>query len=199
MSQARGDAHDDERAGSARGGSLSRGWARRCAYHFGAWLNDEGVEIDERQYTGIRCRIDDYTTEARVIVSMAGMLAEHKYHGGGDRRRFFVNEETISCLEEVRNEWVDDGDDEWGDHFVIARAMLDEDPEITDKEYAKALRRHERQAWLILNEPDVWRAVENLATALLKSGRLTNAEALAVTGWGWRDAAKANTPPAKVP
>jgi hypothetical protein len=70
-------------------------------YYFGAWLNPEGVEIDARQYTGLRFRPWDYTTETRVIVSMAGWLAEHKYHRGG--RRGFVNEDTAYCLEAVRD------------------------------------------------------------------------------------------------
>jgi ATP-dependent Zn protease len=45
------------------------------AYHFGAWLNHEGIEIDERQYAGIRWRTFDYTTEARVTVLMTARRA----------------------------------------------------------------------------------------------------------------------------
>jgi hypothetical protein len=42
------------------------------AYEVGWWINDEGVQIDERQYTGLRHRRFDDTTDSDVIVSLAG-------------------------------------------------------------------------------------------------------------------------------
>jgi hypothetical protein len=54
------------------------------AHWYGWWLNEEGVEIDARWYTGTRSPALLYTTEARVVMLMAGRIAEHKYHGLGN-------------------------------------------------------------------------------------------------------------------
>lgn len=142
-------------------------------YWFGGWLNEDGVEIDARQYTGARWRLLDYTFEANIIMSMAGKLAEAKYLGV---RGVGFGKEALWILETVRNGDEDQGSDE----EQIATLLLQDNLEISDVDYIKAVRRYEIKTRRLLNKPPIWRAVETVAAALLKSGRLTNDEAMAM-------------------
>jgi hypothetical protein len=70
------------------------------AYWYGWWLNEEGVEIDTRWYTGTRSPALLYTTEARVVNLMAGRIAEHKNHGLGNGR--FDDGQALELLDLAR-------------------------------------------------------------------------------------------------
>jgi hypothetical protein len=123
-----------------------------------------------------------YTTEARVVITMAGRIAEHKYHGLGNGG--FDDDEALDLLGVARRiqagEEIIDEDSEWsGDCMDIAVTLLEQTPVINDDEYIRALRTYEKKTWLILNKRAVWRAVKKVADALLVAGRLTDAEARA--------------------
>jgi hypothetical protein len=66
------------------------------AYNVGFWVNDEGVEIDDRQYTGYRLREIDNTTWRRLNVALAGWIGEHLWYGKGNQLR------TTADLEHFR-------------------------------------------------------------------------------------------------
>src|SRR5215471_2087775 len=113
-----------------------------AAYWYGWWLNEEGVEIDARWYTGMRTPALLNTTEACMVVSMAGRIAEHKYHrlGAG---RFDNSGDALELLDVARR--IHRGeemlDEEWeGDPMDIAIVLVREKPAITDNEYIGALR-----------------------------------------------------------
>ena len=156
------------------------------AYWYGWWLNSDGVEIDARWYTGVRTPKLYYSSEARVVQSMAGRIGEHKFHGLGDGR--FDDCSALEQLELARRLHrgeVEDWEEEeefWNDSLVTARALVEDNPAISDDEYVKALRAYQKKTRQILNKATVWRAVEKVATALLTTGRLTDAEARAAIG-----------------
>jgi hypothetical protein len=115
-------------------------------------------------------------------MSMAGRIAEHKYHGLGNGR--FDDDEALETLDLARRihrgEEMIDEDSEWsGDCTEIALTLVDANPAITDNEYTKALRAYQKKTRSTLNKLAVWRAVKKVAEALLHTGRLTDAEARA--------------------
>jgi hypothetical protein len=154
------------------------------AYWFGWWLNDEGVEIDDRWYTGCRKLVLDNTVEAQICQAMAGWLSEHKWHGLGSD--YFGDENALYGLYLARNYNPHDPDDfefeEAGDIADIALMLYEADSEITDEEFLKALAPYRERARKILDEAEVWRAIEKLAAALLASGKLSDEEARAAIG-----------------
>lgn len=148
------------------------------AYWFGWWLNDEGVEIDDRQHAGTRRLSPDDSTEAAVIQALAGWLCEHKWHGQGHAR--LAIEEVFELARDH-----DPEDEEFrhaGDLADVALTLLRTNPEITPKEFVKAFWAYGDQAEKILAEEPVWRAVEKLASALLASGSLSDEEAREAIG-----------------
>jgi hypothetical protein len=164
-------------------------------YWFGGWLNPDGVEIVKRWYTGTRCPKIYYTTEARVVGTIAGYVAEDKFHGGDLSNIFDDSTLLFNALElarEMQREGIsveelakwDQGrsEDASGDDGLVAATLVEVKPAITNKEYKKKVRIHLEQTRRLLNEPAVWRAVRKLAVGLLKSGRLSNEEAIAVIG-----------------
>jgi hypothetical protein len=101
------------------------------AYWYGWWLNEDGVEIDTRWYTGTRSPALLYTTETRVVNSMAGRIAEHKYHGLGNGR--FDDDGALELLDLARRihrgEQIDEEMLEAsGDCGDIALALVEEKP-----------------------------------------------------------------------
>src|SRR5918993_3921273 len=97
------------------------------AYYFGWCVNDEGVEIDERWYCGLRRTIDANTVEAEICVHLAGYLAEtllsrHLPHSRDHHDLEFA-------LDEVRGYWETEGTD---DEAVFARLVM-EHPDLEDE------------------------------------------------------------------
>src|SRR5689334_18103473 len=84
---------------------------RATAYHeaahavvgceVGWWITPEGIEIGEREYTGLRCWSEDLTGRNLALVSLAGWNAEHKWHGLG--QEILNDEELIDILSDVRD------------------------------------------------------------------------------------------------
>jgi hypothetical protein len=84
------------------------------AYLLGWTLNDEGAEIDDRQYTGLRRQRFLDTTARNVMIRFAGWLAEHRYHGHGGARRTAADSDVpyllqclLSVLDEIDDETMD--------------------------------------------------------------------------------------------
>ena len=71
------------------------------AFYLGGWVNNEGVEIDERRY----CRLcfpfgHDAKAKERFLLlcDLAGWRAEHLWHGKGSSRDGYPDEELSLLL-----------------------------------------------------------------------------------------------------
>ena len=143
------------------------------ACHFDWWINHEGVEIDARQYTGLRCYAIDMTASRQVPICLAGWLAEHKWHGCGPT--FQPDEGLASEIDDIRLDW---GEAE-GDSFDALKILANELPSATDDELIALFREHETATWDLLSDPEVWSQIERVATALVETGKLSADEVAA--------------------
>jgi len=85
---------------------------------------------------------------------------------------------TLQALQKVRNGgYATDGI--WDDRIRIADILLRDVPTTPNEAYLGLVRRYEDEALELLDKPPVWRAVESVVRALLKTGRLNNDEAMA--------------------
>jgi hypothetical protein len=143
------------------------------AYHYGWWVNHEGIEIDERQYTGLRRRQTENTEEARVCINQAGWLAEVLWPGSQAEPR-----KDEDLFYEIANlDWYDaefDEDSDDIDTFLVLKESL---PDASDDELLAAYRVYEAKTLALLKQPKVWEAVEALAVALCQKGKLEAEEA----------------------
>ena len=61
------------------------------AFYLGGWVNDEGVEIDERRSCGL-CSPFGHDAQAKerflLLCDLAGWRAEHLWHGKGSSTRW---------------------------------------------------------------------------------------------------------------
>ena len=71
------------------------------AYLVGWWVNDEGVEIDDRQYTGLRCYVQDHNIPGRALICLAGRLAEYKWLRQPGRCRY-SDDDLQSIIDDIR-------------------------------------------------------------------------------------------------
>jgi hypothetical protein len=140
------------------------------ACHFDWWINHEGVEIDARQYTGLRCCAIDMTASRQVPICLAGWLAEHKWHGCGPKFRTDVD--LASEIDDIRNDWDVDPEDQ-GDSFDALKILANEYPSATDEELIACFREHETATWDLLSDPEVWSQIERVAAALVGAGKLS--------------------------
>ena len=96
------------------------------AFYLGGWVNDEGLEINERRYCGF-CFSFGHDAQAKerflLLCDLAGWRAEHLWHGKGSSRDGYPDEELFAVLEDRRQGWDDyDGDDaELGWDWPISR------------------------------------------------------------------------------
>jgi hypothetical protein len=140
------------------------------AFYLGGWVNDEGVEIDERRYCSL-CFPFWHDAQAKerflLLCDLAGWRAEHLWHGKGSSR--------------------DGWDDYDGDDADAVDAMIKLWPAATDDELAQRYTDYSAECYAILREPTVWSAIERVAANLMERGKLSAAEALEAIGG---DAAK---------
>ena len=142
-------------------------------------ISPEGVEIDEREYTGNRCTIYQHNEEAPcVMISLAGWLSEHNWHGRG--RRSASDEDVMDTIEAVRH-----GDeieiDCFGDDADALAHLLRLRPDATDAELAALYRRYEAETAEILS--NLWPQIEGLAAELIRLGTIDAPRAHAVLGY----------------
>jgi len=130
---------------------------------FGWWVSRGGVRIGAAAYTNWQFYESDYTEVARVCVSMAGLLAEQKFHGVQWR----FEEDVVEHVRAVRA-----GEDEGvglfpSDLRAIALALLDDDPCISLNGVRRAVAYYRNVTNALLDEPRVWGGVERVAKALI--------------------------------
>ena len=156
------------------------------AFYLGGWVNDEGVEFDERRYCGL-CFPFGHDAQAKerflLLCDLAGWRAQHLWHGKGSSRDGYPDEELFAVLEDRRQ----GGDDYDGDDAEAVDALIKRSPAATDDEMAQRYTDYSAECYAILREPPVWSAVERVAAKLMERGKLSAAEALEAIGG---DAAK---------
>jgi hypothetical protein len=160
------------------------------AYWFGWWVNHEGTSIwsydvpgvpdGGRDYTGMRCQVWAYTTQARACVSHAGWLAETILRPDLSTRE---DEELARQIDELQ--WQDEADDPDDAHDTL-RALIEANPHMSAQDLLGEYRRYETETLAILNRPEVWQSIERVAHALLAKGRLTGDEVEACLADGVR-------------
>ena len=99
------------------------------AFYLGGWVNDEGVEIDERRYCG-SCFPFGHDAQAKerflLLCDLAGWRAVHLWHRKGSSRDGHPDEELFAVLEDRRQGW----DDYDGDDADAVDAMIKMSPEL---------------------------------------------------------------------
>ena len=135
---------------------------------FGWWVNHKGVWIDGdgRGYAGMSFRKIDGHLQALMLQSMAGRLAEHRWHGCD-----FANDHD-DILEEIRTCGVTAFDG--SDAFEEVQALLADDPEISTETLLTAVACYRHETERLLAEPDIWGDIERLVKALVAHGELTS-------------------------
>jgi hypothetical protein len=151
------------------------------AFYLGGWVNDKGIEIDERRYCGLSFAFerDAQAKECFLLLcNLAGWRAEHLWHGRGSSRDGYPDEELFAVLEDRRQGWADyDGDD-----ADAVDAMIERSPAATDDRLAERYTDYSAECYAILREPNVWSAIERVAVKLIERGKLSAAEALEAIG-----------------
>jgi hypothetical protein len=137
-------------------------------------VNHEGVEIDDRAYTGLEVRRFQYRTSDQIHVNLAGWLSEYKFHGLGGLRE---NKELQNMLEMIRTPASADEDDIGSDDFLTFEALLKDHPNALDEELIAKYRKYQNDVMDELDEPVIWNAIETLAALLLEKGKVECDEA----------------------
>jgi hypothetical protein len=149
------------------------------ADYVGWWVNPEGVEIDQRQYTGLRCNKEDDSTEKAVLVDLAGWLSEFEWHGRDGLRS---DDDLMSAIQEVRDcgDFTEEPDEDWGwgDDEEAFHRLLGDFPGASDDELLVMYRDYQVRVQALLKDPAIWRAIEAVAAALTVKGRLNDNEVL---------------------
>jgi hypothetical protein len=141
------------------------------AYLVGWWVNDEGVEIDDRQYTGLRCYVQDHNIPGRALICLAGRLAEYKWLRQPGRCRY-SDDDLQSIIDDIRY----DQEEVEGDAFDLLELLLRDNPDASDDDLIATFRQFEQKTINLLDEPIVWRAIKIIATLLVKHGKLSATE-----------------------
>jgi hypothetical protein len=146
----------------------------------GWWLNSDGVQIetsgtDYRDYTGLRRYPDDNTLDARMLVNLAGSLAEFKFIG---MKQVHTNDkDLVDFIREARSGWGGlDEEDLEGDGVNAVKTLIEEYPERNDEVIFTLFRSFERATIRALNRPLVWQGIRAVAEQLVEVGFLNNDE-----------------------
>jgi hypothetical protein len=140
------------------------------AYEFGWWLRRGGVRVGAWAHARHRRHAGAGTVLARCCVSLAGLVAEQRFH---DQQSWHFAGDVLKEIRDIRagvNESI--SLDPW-DLRAVAAALLDDDPAITLKEARRAVVYCQKHTEGILAKPRVWAGAERIATALLRRGHLS--------------------------
>lgn len=136
------------------------------AYEVGWWVNYEGVEVGNREYTGIGCREIDYTPWRRACVFMAGLMAEYRFL---HLKSFPHETELAEILAAIRS-----GERPTDDQSEILKALAEQFPTAPDgdlidlyKEYQQVLLRE------METSDSLWDRIQRVAEALFRKPKLT--------------------------
>ena len=141
------------------------------AYVFGWWVAGEGIQIDANQQVEVLCRQIDRTTDAEVIQSLAGWLAEFKLHGMQGRHS--EDAETLLLEIQLARSDPDSWDVDETDNLTVFARLLSDDPAATDEILLERFGAYEAATARLLDEPIVWAAVESVAAMLIEYGKLS--------------------------
>jgi hypothetical protein len=145
--------------------------AYRCRW----WIGREGVEIGRRQHTGLSGYERDRLMH-EPHVSLAGRLAENKWRGL--RNPFLARSALERCRRIVENAGgrAAPGGDVLDDDVSVVREIVRLDPTASAPEIARLFSLFEGETWDLINDPEVWRSIGEVAEALKAKSRLTASE-----------------------
>ncbi len=136
---------------------------------FGWVIGQKGIEIDTNQRCNFGCAAFAYTIEARAVVAMAGWLAERKWHGQGSAN---WDDDLIHVLNAHSWGQIIVGSDE---QQVVKALVGERDPEnVATDEFLLGVHAFREQAMALMSRRPVWRAVRQVARALLANGKLSD-------------------------
>jgi hypothetical protein len=139
------------------------------AYEFGWFVGRGGVRLGAWAHVRTRYHESEYTLRARICVSLAGLLAEQKFHG----LEWHFEEDVVEHLQAVRA-----GKDEGlygspSDLRAVALALLDDDPPISLAGARRAVVYCQEYTEALLDNPRAWAGAERLAKVLHRRGYLS--------------------------
>lgn len=143
----------------------------RCC--FGWEINCEGMEIDDRQYTGLRFTKQQFSLRARVMVLLAGWASEHRWHRRGTS---YSDDELRGYLIEAAQRRCISGHDIWDAMQSMEMGMRHAENEAIIAQY----RQYEQELALVLDK--LWDKILGVANALVKKGRISDADVDAILG-----------------
>jgi hypothetical protein len=101
---------------------------------------------------------------ASICISLAGLLAEEKFHGV----KWRFEEDVIKELEEIRAGRRKDLNFFPSDLRAVALALFDDDPPIRFREARRGISYWRNDTNALLDEPRVWDCVERVAKVLVR-------------------------------
>jgi hypothetical protein len=150
-----------------------------AAYEFGWYLRHGGVCIGERAQACLRAPCELRTTQAEIIVAMAGWVAEAKYR---DLSSLVACDEILDAITRHRSWLGQDPSSSFSDPMTVAGQILKAHPSINRRSARVLVRRFEIETMKLMNEPRVWSAVERIAAALVRRRRLSHNSAVHLLG-----------------
>jgi hypothetical protein len=151
-------------------------------YWFGWWLNPDGVEIDDRWITNHRSPLIARTIKSVFVVSLAGWLAECKFHSLRNGNRDTDDIEFAFEQAELDRGLTPEHREGGGDLYTCAMYMFDIEPTATVARFAEQVAKYQIQTTVLLARPLIWCAVKRIAKALIARGRLSDDEAREIIG-----------------
>jgi hypothetical protein len=142
------------------------------AYEFGWWVRRGGVRLGAWAHVRLQHRKSDYTVlgesdnmmMANICISLAGLLAEEKFH----RVRWHFEEDVVRHLRAVRAGESEGVSLDPSDLRAVALALHDDDPTISFAGARRVVNYCRNVTNALFDDPRVWGGVERLAKALCR-------------------------------
>ena len=139
------------------------------AYEWGWWVRRGGVRIRSWPRACLGLQPTENDVGARICVSLAGLLAEEKFHGV----RWRFEEDVVKQLRAIRAGRREELELFPSDLQRIALALFDHDPPIRFSEARRSIAYWRNETNKLLDEPRVWDGVQRLAKALVRRRHLS--------------------------
>jgi hypothetical protein len=111
----------------------------------------------------------EYDVRARICISLAGLLAEQKFHG--EQWRF--EEDVVRELVAIRAGRREEVELFRTDLRAVALALVDDDPPIRLSEARRAIVYWRNETNKLLDEPRVWDGIARVAKVLVRRRHLS--------------------------